>query len=318
MTSEKKRKESKPSIDGKGKYKFTFTPAPDMFLEKYGVYVALVFGRIRRYCEMQEGICKASQQSIADWLGITRWTVSRGLKKLIEDGYIIDKTPNRRFKPHIYEATSKLEDENEAWLEAKRIAKAEKYEAENSGEKFAGDSGISVAMNPMEAAPTRKAQCGSEPHGVELRTPRGVAKNPMEWGSEPLKESIKETLEESNKEKKHTTISKKPATNKISVGLPASSSLDESNSNEVPGDDIPAVSVSSRDSASVKNTKDWNPQIPALDSMSESKRIRWAYSVKKRCWAKKRGYTAKELAALEKYKLPIDIRMKMCVGGFLI
>jgi hypothetical protein len=96
----------------KGVYKFSYTPAPDMLLEKYGVYKALVFGRIRRYCLMQDGVCKASQQSIAEWLGMKRWTVSRAINTLKEDGYIIDKTPNRRFRPHIYEVTSKLVDEN--------------------------------------------------------------------------------------------------------------------------------------------------------------------------------------------------------------
>jgi hypothetical protein len=245
-----------------GKYKFTFTPAPDMLLEKYGVYKALVFGRIRRFCEMQEGVCKASQQSIAEWLGMKRWTVYRAIITLKEDGYIIDKTPNRRFRPHIYEVTSKLEDENEAWLVARRIAKAEKYEAEKRGEKFAGDTGIGVAKNPIEAVPTHKteAPCGPEPHGVELRTPRSVAKNPMECSLEPLKESIKDTTEETFLEREPTTLSEKTATNKPFVDIPAGSSLDESNNIEIPSDDISAVSVSSRDSANVNISKN---DVPA-------------------------------------------------------
>ena len=145
------------------------------------------------------------------------------------------------------------------------VEEAEKYEAEKRGENFTGDAVNIVAKNPIEAIPTHKteAPCGLEPLGVELRTPRSVAKNHMsvamnhmEWGSDPLKESIKDTtkdtIKETFQEREPTTLSEKIATDKPYVDIPAGSSLDESTSNEIPGDDIPAVSVSSRDSASVK------------------------------------------------------------------
>lgn len=103
-----------------GSYKFTFTPAPDMLLDKYGPYTALVYGRVRRYCEMQEGICKASRQSIADWLGISVSSVRRNLNRLVDMGYLVDQTPGLKNRPHIYTYTYKLEDESNQWLEERR------------------------------------------------------------------------------------------------------------------------------------------------------------------------------------------------------
>jgi hypothetical protein len=136
--------------------------------------------------------------------------------------------------------------------------------------------------------------------------------------TENTTENTRETTTmNTSKNKEYSTISEKIATDKPYVDIPAGSSLDELNGIENPGDDIPAVSRHLRDSASVKKDRDWNPKIPALETMTQEERIQWAYSVKKRCYAKKRGYTRKELAELEKYKLPTDIMAQMCVGGFL-
>ncbi len=77
----------------------------------------------------------------------------------------------------------------------------------------------------------------------------------METGKqhETLTETTTEnTAMNTSKTKEYSTLSEKTATDKPYVDIPAGSSLNGSNSIENPGDDIPAVSVSSRDSASVK------------------------------------------------------------------
>ncbi len=51
---------------------------------------------------MQDGVCKASVETIADNLGIDRKTVIRAQKKLVEAGLIVDVTPGLRNRPHIY------------------------------------------------------------------------------------------------------------------------------------------------------------------------------------------------------------------------
>lgn len=80
-----------------------FVPVFDMLLKKYqDPLTALVFGRRWQYCRMSDGVCRASLETIADDLSISKATVMRHTEKLVEDGFLIDLTPEIRNAPHIY------------------------------------------------------------------------------------------------------------------------------------------------------------------------------------------------------------------------
>jgi DNA-binding Lrp family transcriptional regulator len=84
-----------------------FTPLIDALVRKVGLVQAAVYGRIWRYCEMESGVCSASLETIAESLGISSRTVLRHVKELCEKGYLEDRTPDLRNRPHIYANTGR-------------------------------------------------------------------------------------------------------------------------------------------------------------------------------------------------------------------
>lgn len=84
-----------------------FTPVIDSVVQDVGAVTALVFGKVWRYCQMADGICKASQERIADELGMSRATINTHFAKLCNAGYLRDTTPNLLGKPHEYADTGK-------------------------------------------------------------------------------------------------------------------------------------------------------------------------------------------------------------------
>jgi DNA-binding Lrp family transcriptional regulator len=84
-----------------------FTPMMDDLVKSYGIVTAAVWGRIWRYAQQENGVCQASQDKIADELGINRRTVIRHIKVLVDNDYLRDFTPNLRNKPHTYGITNK-------------------------------------------------------------------------------------------------------------------------------------------------------------------------------------------------------------------
>jgi len=85
-----------------------FTPCLDPLLQEYGPIGACVYGRVWRYAQMKDGVCKASHDTIAEGLNITRRTVWTWIKILCDDGYLVDQTPNVTNHPHEYRATDKI------------------------------------------------------------------------------------------------------------------------------------------------------------------------------------------------------------------
>jgi hypothetical protein len=85
-----------------------FTPAPDFLIKKYGFVTALVWGRIWRYCQMRDGICRAKIETIAAELGMSDRTIFRHVDPLVADGYLKDVTPDLKNRPHIYADTGKI------------------------------------------------------------------------------------------------------------------------------------------------------------------------------------------------------------------
>lgn len=84
-----------------------FTPVIDSILKEHGVSVALVFGRVWRYCQFGTGLCFASIETIATDLGISYTTAFNAIKKLCESGHLEDTTPNLHNHPHSYRDTGK-------------------------------------------------------------------------------------------------------------------------------------------------------------------------------------------------------------------
>jgi hypothetical protein len=84
-----------------------FTPVIDSLVEEMGLMTAAVFGRIWRYCQMEDGVCKASLESIGKWIGVDKATVMRHAKVLCDNGYLKDLTPDLRNRPHVYADTGK-------------------------------------------------------------------------------------------------------------------------------------------------------------------------------------------------------------------
>jgi len=84
-----------------------FTPVIDSIANELGIISAVVFGRMWRFCQMSDGVCKASLEKIAGKTGLSRASIMRHAKKLCEAGYLKDETPDLRNAPHIYADTGK-------------------------------------------------------------------------------------------------------------------------------------------------------------------------------------------------------------------
>lgn len=85
-----------------------YTIAPDVLVQEYGYVTALVWGRAWRYCQMDDGVCRASLEKMAEGLGMSERTIIRHLDSLCEGGYLFDTTPDLKNKPHIYADTGKI------------------------------------------------------------------------------------------------------------------------------------------------------------------------------------------------------------------
>jgi DNA-binding Lrp family transcriptional regulator len=85
-----------------------FTPAPDALIQKYSFVTALVWGKVWRYCQMSDGVCRAKLETIANELGMSERTIMRHIDPLVEDGFLKDMTPELRNRPHIYADTGKI------------------------------------------------------------------------------------------------------------------------------------------------------------------------------------------------------------------
>ena len=96
-----------------------WTPAIDALIQKYGGNCALVYGRVWRYCQGPEGICRASLETVASDLRLSRETVNNHLSILVRDGYIKKHTAVRN-EPNRYSCTDKAQIRSVIWAEIKQ------------------------------------------------------------------------------------------------------------------------------------------------------------------------------------------------------
>ena len=90
-----------------------FTIVFDTMVDHYkNPITPYVYGVVRRYCQMQDNVCKASLETLGKKIGIDRATVMRHIKSLCDDGYLSDLTPDLRNKPHVYVDMQKVAIKN--------------------------------------------------------------------------------------------------------------------------------------------------------------------------------------------------------------
>lgn len=85
-----------------------WTPLIDDLTKELGLVTSAVFGRIWRFCQGADRVCSASLETIASDLHLDKATVMRHAKKLCENGYLKDLTPDLRNVPHVYADTGKI------------------------------------------------------------------------------------------------------------------------------------------------------------------------------------------------------------------
>jgi DNA-binding Lrp family transcriptional regulator len=84
-----------------------FTPVSDHITQEIDMLAALVYGKIWRYNQMKDGVCRASQIRMARELGISDDAVNSRIQKLEAAGYIVDKTPELKNRPHLFLITDR-------------------------------------------------------------------------------------------------------------------------------------------------------------------------------------------------------------------
>lgn len=85
-----------------------FTPIFDVVADALGNVTASVHGLAWRFCQMEDGVCKASLSTMGKLLNLDESTISRHMKMLVENGYFVDLTPDLRNRPHVYADTGKV------------------------------------------------------------------------------------------------------------------------------------------------------------------------------------------------------------------
>lgn len=84
-----------------------FTPCIDSITQTLGAIPSIVFGRMWRYCQLQDRVCSASIEKVAHELGLSYNTVRFHVSQLVEAGYLKDLDPGVRNRPHRYADTGK-------------------------------------------------------------------------------------------------------------------------------------------------------------------------------------------------------------------
>lgn len=84
-----------------------FTPIIDAVVAELGLIPAVTYGVVWRYCQMEDGVCRASLETIAEKVGVSRRTIWTHIKDLCDKGYLRDLTPDLRNVPHTYADTGK-------------------------------------------------------------------------------------------------------------------------------------------------------------------------------------------------------------------
>jgi len=170
-----------------------FTPAPDTLVEKFGHTTALVWGKVWRYSQMADGVCRASILRLCGELGISDKTMARHILILEANGYISDSTPTLRNEPHIYKVTSKLSLKIGVFMDESggtekfrtRYGKTPYEESTTKGREaqsiFTAYEANIGALTPMIAEKLREAELEYSPVWVVEAIQLAVLNNKRNW-----------------------------------------------------------------------------------------------------------------------------------------
>ena len=119
-----------------------FTPCFDFVTVGYPKETDKVLGKIWRYTQMRDGVCKAGIARIAEELGISYPTVERRIKLLKKEEFIIDLSPELRHHPHTYTVNEdKILKENEVY-QANKVIEVYPTEATKNEEVYPTDEEV--------------------------------------------------------------------------------------------------------------------------------------------------------------------------------
>lgn len=148
-----------------------FTPLFDVVVQEYKDETrAAVHGAMWRFCQMSDGVCRASLATIGELLGISPATVMRHAEELCKDGYFFDLTPDLKNRPHVYADTGKVVMKNKlnAHISQRNVGISQR----NAG---VSESQLSKVLNK-----------DSNKHGAD------APDLPLDWkiaGEQPIKET---------------------------------------------------------------------------------------------------------------------------------
>jgi len=131
-------------------YTSGFTPLFDIMVENTSHTTAVVYGLVERYSRMRNGVCKASIETLAEKVGVSRQTIQRHLSELVEKGYIKKLNPGLTGHPNEYVPTEKvysfIGDKNEATSQSL---------PEEEGDVAASDGGYAIMEQGVSHNGTR-------------------------------------------------------------------------------------------------------------------------------------------------------------------
>ena len=79
-----------------------FTPIFDGVTRDVGLLASAVYGRVYRYAQGADSVCRASIERLATDLDLSTRTVIRYLKTLVSEGYLVADVPVARDESTLY------------------------------------------------------------------------------------------------------------------------------------------------------------------------------------------------------------------------
>lgn len=156
-----------------------FTPLPDLLVKRYGVLTAAVWGRMWRFCQMESRVCQASLETIGGELNLDRSTIMRHIETLVVDGWMEDRTPGLRNKPHTYADTGKMMMYNRFGMSVAENNTTLPTVAENNS--TVAQNNTTVAENHLKIDSKRESKIENSIEGEadkKTTVPEGF---PIEW-----------------------------------------------------------------------------------------------------------------------------------------
>ena len=165
-----------------------FTPVIDGVSDDVGREAAYLFGVIWRYCQMQNGVCYASIDNIAERANVERKYVIRYVKVLCEYGYLKDLTPDQKHAPHVYADTGK------AQLVGELSGEVVQNESPNSEVSQKGTPSLEESQKGTPTPPEESQK------GIPLVSQKGTPRSPKKGH----KDSSLRELKDTNKKQENT------------------------------------------------------------------------------------------------------------------